>query len=100
MPAFNKDLMAVERYVDTHTKKPFVAYALWFFLGWFGAHRFYAGRVKSGFAMIALSLSFVGLPISILWWLADAVILGAILQEERELLYDQQARFMLENRFD
>jgi TM2 domain-containing membrane protein YozV len=92
------DIVAIEHSVESQAKKPFTAYALWFFLGWFGAHRFYAGRAQSGFAMAALSLSVIGLPVSIFWWMADAVVLGSILSEERELLYDQQARLLLEER--
>jgi hypothetical protein len=91
-----RDIVEIESFVESQAKKPFAAYALWFFLGWFGAHRFYAGRTKSALGMVALSLSVVGLPISILWWMADAVVLGSILQEERERLYDKEARLMLE----
>jgi TM2 domain len=92
------DMVQLERLVDREAKQPFPAYALWFFLGWLGAHRIYAGRKKSGLAMAALSLSLIGFPIAFFWWLADAVLLGTILSEERELLYDQQARLLLENR--
>jgi TM2 domain-containing membrane protein YozV len=96
MSITDSDVRLIERVVEAEAKKPFTAYVLWFFLGWLGAHRFYAGRRKSGFGMLALTLSMVGLPISILWWMADAIVLGSILQEERELLYDKQARYLLE----
>ena len=33
------------------------AYALWFFLGLFGAHRFYLGRTQSGVGYLALTLA-------------------------------------------
>lgn len=92
-----RDMVDIESLVENEAKKPLAAYALWFFLGWLGAHRIYAGRAKSGFGMMALSLSLIGLPVSICWWMADAVLLGAILQEEREALYDHQARLMLED---
>jgi hypothetical protein len=94
------DVAVVESLVESGAKKPFTAYALWFFLGWLGAHRFYTGRKKSGFGMLALTLSVVGFPISLFWWMADAVILGSILEEERELLYDKEARLLLEKRLD
>lgn len=93
-----RDIDVIESLVESRAKKPLTAYALWFFLGWFGAHRFYAGRTQSGFAMTALCLSVVGFPIAFFWWMADAVILGSILSEERELLYDEEARLMLEGR--
>lgn len=100
MSITNRDLTHIESLVDDQAKKPFTAYVLWFFLGWFGAHRFYAGRRSSGFAMAGLSLSIIGFPIALVWWLTDAIVLGSILSEERELLYDQHARLMLEARGD
>jgi TM2 domain-containing membrane protein YozV len=58
-----------------------LAYVLWFFLGYLGAHRMYCGRFGSGICMLVLSffgvltapllighalLFFVGI-----WWLID-----------------------------
>jgi TM2 domain-containing membrane protein YozV len=100
MSISRRDIARIEGLVESRAKKPLTAYALWFFLGWFGAHRFYAGRAKSAFGMAALSISVIGLPISIFWWMADAVILSSILNEERELLYDQEARLLLEDAED
>jgi TM2 domain-containing membrane protein YozV len=93
-----KDMIAIEIRTDEAAKKPFQAYVFWFFLGWLGAHRFYAGRGKSGLAMVLLTCSIVGFPISFLWWLADSVLLGGILQEDRELVRDRIARETLELR--
>lgn len=98
MSIVDDDINAIEILVERDSKKPFVAYVFWFFLGWLGAHRIYAGRPKSGFAMMALSLSVIGFPVSLFWWMADAVILSSIMQEERELLFDQKARLYLEDR--
>ena len=98
MTVTDRDILEIESAVDIEAKKPFTAYALWLFLGWFGAHRFYAGRPKSALGMAALTLSIVGLPISIFWWMADAIVLGSILSEERELSYDKHARLVLESR--
>jgi hypothetical protein len=100
MSITERDLVQIEHLVEGEAKKPLPAYALWFFLGWFGAHRFYAGRPKSALCMAALTLSLVGFPISFFWWLADTVLLGNILEEERELLLDRHSRFLLEDRFD
>jgi TM2 domain-containing membrane protein YozV len=93
-----QDLETIESLVERDGKKPFIAYVFWVFLGWLGAHRLYAGRKKSGFAMMALTLSGIGFPVSFFWWLADAIILTSILHEERELLFDQKARLFLEGR--
>jgi hypothetical protein len=48
-----------------------VALALAVTLGPFGGHRFYAGRTRSGLAMLA-TLGGLGL-----WWLYDCIIVGA-----------------------
>lgn len=56
-----------------------LAYALWFFLGMFGGHRFYAGR--SGSAVVILLLTLVGLVflpaliIPAIWVLVDAFLI-------------------------
>ncbi|OYU76843.1 MAG: hypothetical protein CFE32_08465 [Alphaproteobacteria bacterium PA3] len=89
-------MIAIELRTDEETKAPFQAYILWFFLGWLGAHRFYVGRGKSGLAMLLLTLSMVGFPISFFWWLADSVRLGGLLQEDRDLVRDRIARETLE----
>jgi len=47
------------------------AFLLSFFLGIFGAHRFYVGKGGSAVAMLLLSISFIGLIISGVWNLVD-----------------------------
>jgi len=72
---------------DIEKKSLLVAYLLWFFLGYVGAHRFYLGRPISGFLMLALSavtllltfvtlglLSFLWFAVG-LWWLIDALLI-------------------------
>jgi TM2 domain-containing membrane protein YozV len=63
-------------------KSPAVAWALWFFLGGVGAHRFYFGNTKSGFGMAGLwlgslltspfGIGFVGFLGLTAWWVYDA----------------------------
>ena len=59
---------------DIEKKSLLVAYLLWIFLGYVGAHRFYLGRPLSGFIMLALStvtliLTFVSFGLlSFLWF--------------------------------
>lgn len=75
---------------DIEKKSLLVAYLLWFFLGYVGAHRFYLGRPLSGFIMFAfsgvvllLSLVSFGLlgflwALVGLWWLIDALLIPGI----------------------
>lgn len=44
-----------------------------FFFGTLGIHRFYLGRTGSGFVMLALSITVVGLLLTAPWALIDAV---------------------------
>lgn len=56
---------------DSSDKSRGVALALAVFLGYFGAHRFYAGKVNSGILM-ACTLGGLGF-----WWLYDCILVGA-----------------------
>jgi TM2 domain-containing membrane protein YozV len=60
-------------------KKILPAFLLSFFLGVFGAHRFYTGRVASGIVMLLLTLSLFGLIVSAIWNLVDwiTILCGA-----------------------
>ena len=52
------------------------ALLLAFFLGGFGAHRFYTGNKGSAVLMLLLSLSILGLPIVLFWsWIDILTIL-------------------------
>ena len=75
---------------DIEKKSLLVAYVLWFFLGYIGAHRFYLGRPVGGVIMLALSavtllltfvsfgvLGFLWVVVG-LWWLIDALLIPGI----------------------
>ena len=72
------------------TKSAAVAYLLWFFLGGFGAHRFYMGRTGSAFGMMGLAIAstvlsvfvigLIGFPILFVWWVVDAFKINKWLQ--------------------
>lgn len=40
---------------EANKKSAGLAFALWFFLGFLGAHRFYMGKIGSGIGMIVLT---------------------------------------------
>lgn len=78
---------------DANKKSTGVAYALWFFLGMFGGHRFYAGR--AGTAVVILLLTLVGivlLPLLIVpaaWALVDAFLIPDWIRSYNNALVSQ-----------
>jgi len=86
---------------DIEKKSLLVAYLLWFFLGYVGAHRFYLGRPLSGFVMFALSavtlvltlasFGFLGFLWALvgLWWLIDALLIPGIVAGRNTRIADR-----------
>jgi len=52
-----------------------VAYILWLLLGFFGGHRFYARQKGTAIIMMILTVTVIGWPITLIWWLIDALLL-------------------------
>ncbi len=87
---------------DANRKSALLAYILWFFLGWFGLHRMYLGRIGSGVVMLLLQgvswlthfilIGYVGFAILALWWLIDAVLIPGMTRDYNNRLIDQLAR--------
>ncbi|WP_338241024.1 TM2 domain-containing protein [Aurantiacibacter hainanensis] len=67
---------------EAHRKSTGATYLLWFFFGFFGAHRFYLGRTGSGIAQLVLSLTIVGLIPMAFWWLIDAFLIPEMVRDE------------------
>ena len=73
---------------DAQKKSVLVAYLLWWFLGSFGAHRFYLGKTGSAVAMLIIMLvsipamfiliGFVGVAAIGVWWIVDAFLIPGI----------------------
>lgn len=57
---------------DAMKKSMLLAYLLWWFLGFFGAHRFYMGRTNSAVWMLVLGLAALPLTLIIIGWLMMA----------------------------
>src|ERR1700744_6454013 len=70
-------------------KSAVIAYILWFFLGWFGAHNFYLGRKGVGIAQVLLTISLVGWLITVVWVLVDAFLIPGWVRRENNLLLMQ-----------
>ncbi len=88
------------------------AYFIWFFLGYFGFHRMYLGRLKTGFLMLGMLLCVLAIflviglaedtgglsdtlliPLSVIsigtavvwfvWYLADVVLIAIMVRRDR-----------------
>jgi TM2 domain-containing membrane protein YozV len=81
---------------DANKKSMGLAYVLWFFLGTFGGHRFYAGKTGTAVALLCITLAsfllmfvFVGfltIWISAVWALVDAFLIPAWIREHNNRL--------------
>ena len=80
---------------DANKKSTLVAYLLWFFLGWFGAHRFYIGT-GTAFAilltfLVGAALSWLGVGLLILliplhWLLVDMFLIPSMVRDKNKKL--------------
>ena len=57
--------------LKNNAKSIFLYLVLCWFLGALGIHRFYAGKIVSGIVMLVLSITIVGIVITIVWALID-----------------------------
>lgn len=58
-------------------KSNITALLLVIFLGGFGVHRFYVGKIPSGIVILLLTLSFFGAFISGIWALIDLITIAS-----------------------
>lgn len=80
--------MMLENDMQKMAKKPVVAWLLWFFLGMFGAHRFYLGHTKVGVGMV-VSLIFTGGVVTLFWWIIEAITLSNRIKQVNENIESQ-----------
>ena len=72
-----RELLILRQEVESRKKSVAATWLLWFFLGGFGAHRFYLGRVGTGIAML---FTLGGLFI---WWLVDIFLISGMLKADQ-----------------
>jgi TM2 domain-containing membrane protein YozV len=100
-PAVSGDARATMMF-EANKKSVVVAYLLWFFFGFAGGHRFYAGKTGSAVAQlllfifgIFLSIVVVGflllIPLGI-WVLVDAFLIPGWIRNQNSLLAMQLGR--------
>lgn len=87
-----EEQLLIETRVQNETREPLIAWLLWFFLGHFGAHRFYMQKPYAG---LMLGLELIGWITSIIligfififamfiWWIVDAFNLVQWINEDK-----------------
>jgi len=71
----NKTVVIVENKKTMSTKNKSIAFLLAFFLGLLGIHRFYAGKGGTGATMLILTVTQIGLIVTLLWWVIDLILI-------------------------
>ena len=71
---------------EANKKTAVAAYLLWFFLGLFGAHNFYLKRTGVAVAQLILSLTILGMVITVFWTLVDAFLIPGWVRNQNNLL--------------
>jgi len=74
---------------EANKKTALVAYLLWFFLGMFGGHNFYLKRTGVAVAQLILSITIVGMLITIVWVFVDAFLIPGWVRNQNNLLAAQ-----------
>ncbi len=85
----SRDAAAAMQY-DANKKSGVIAYLLWFFLGMFGAHRFYLGSTGPAVAQLVITIASIFLSVVLIglfglaaigiWVLIDAFLIPGMLQ--------------------
>jgi TM2 domain-containing membrane protein YozV len=89
-PKLSEQTKSVLAY-DANKKSAGIAYLLWFFLGYLGAHRFYLGRTGTAVTIllltgvgILLSAVFIGLFVLVvlaIWLLVDVFLIPGMVRQ-------------------
>ncbi|MEB3369209.1 TM2 domain-containing protein [Saccharopolyspora mangrovi] len=66
---------------QAQARSPVTAYLMLAVFGVLGVHRFYVDREGTGIAQLVLTLTLVGLPVTLVWVLVDAFLLHRYITE-------------------
>ena len=73
VPSMVQPVAVVERSAARSDRNKLVAALIAFFLGPLGIHRFYLGRTGSGIVMLVLSITVIGLLVTVPWGFIDMI---------------------------
>ena len=71
---------------EANKKTAVVGYLLWFFLGLFGGHNFYFKRTGVAVAQLILTITVVGMVITMVWVLVDAFLIPGWVRTQNNML--------------
>lgn len=72
-----RELLILRQETENRKKNPVVMWLLWLFLGGFGAHRFYVGRIGTGIAMVLTLGGFI------IWSVVDIFLIPGMLRANK-----------------
>ena len=115
-----EELLIFRREVSSRRKNIIATWLFWFFLGLFGAHRFYLGRFRSGIVILSIDLFIgvgfvlslalhiinalfgfaVGLAIItiLVWFVVDIFLIPVMLRRDRRQLAEEVRRELVVER--
>ena len=93
MSEFENSGVRTQMMFEANKKSTGAAYLLWFFLGGFGAHRFYLGQTGTAIAQLLLALLgwlplFIGWAVLGIWLIVDLFLIPNIIRDENMKLVD------------
>jgi TM2 domain-containing membrane protein YozV len=74
---------------EANKKTALVAYLLWFFVGLFGGHNFYLKRTGVAVTQLILSITVIGILITMFWVLVDAFLIPGWVRNQNNILATQ-----------
>ena len=74
---------------EANRKSALIAYLLWFFVGIFGGHNFYLERTGVAVTQLILSITVIGMFITIFWVLVDAFLIPGWIRNQNNMLATQ-----------